>query len=145
MIDNQLTEKINMGIPEKQPRELTVSLQDAAVQLENHQIWDNAFINVEQGEFIAVVGPNGSGKSTLFRVLLGMQPLSQGQVRVLGEIPHRGNQSIGCFTGTGTTPTSAAGGGNAESRRSDSLCRPADRAAFRRGAAAAGARAGTCQ
>ena len=48
-----------------------MSLQDAAVQLENHQIWNNAEINLEQGEFIAVVGPNGSGKSTLFRVLLG--------------------------------------------------------------------------
>ena len=95
MIDNQLAEKINTGIPEKKPREVTVSLQNAAVQLENHRIWNNANINVEQGEFIAVVGPNGSGKSTLFRVLLGMQPLSQGQVRVLGEIPHRGNQAIG--------------------------------------------------
>ena len=62
-----------------------MSLQDAAVQMENHKIWDNADINVEQGEFIAVVGPNGSGKSTLFRVLLGLQPLSKGHVRVLGE------------------------------------------------------------
>jgi zinc/manganese transport system ATP-binding protein len=95
MINNQVGEINNTGNKEKQPREVTVRLQDAAVQLENHQIWSNANINVEQGEFIAVVGPNGSGKSTLFRVLLGMQPLSQGQVRVLGEIPHRGNQAIG--------------------------------------------------
>ena len=50
MIDHQLAEKINRRTPEKQPRELTVSLQDAAVQLENHTIWDNANINVEQGE-----------------------------------------------------------------------------------------------
>ena len=74
---------------------LTVSLQDAAVQLENRMIWDNANINVEQGEFIAVVGPNGSGKSTLLRVLLGLQHLSKGHVQVLGETPHRGNQAIG--------------------------------------------------
>jgi zinc/manganese transport system ATP-binding protein len=58
-------------------------------------IWDNANINVEQGEFIAVVGPNGSGKSTLLRVLLGLQHLSKGHVQVLGETPHRGNQAIG--------------------------------------------------
>ena len=74
---------------------LTVSLQDGAVQLENRMIWDNANINVEQGEFIAVVGPNGSGKSTLLRVLLGLQHLSKGHVQVLGETPHRGNQAIG--------------------------------------------------
>jgi zinc/manganese transport system ATP-binding protein len=95
MIDNQAAEQVNTGIPENQPLEITVSLQDAAVQLENHPIWDNANISVEQGEFIAVVGPNGSGKSTLFRVLLGMQTLSQGQVRVLGKVPQRGNQAIG--------------------------------------------------
>ena len=61
---------------DKQPRGLAVSLKNAAVQLENHKIWDNANISVEQGEFIAVVGPNGSGKSTLLRVLLGLQSLS---------------------------------------------------------------------
>ena len=58
MIDNQLAKRVNTGIQEKQPRKITVRLQDAAVQLENHPIWDNANINVEQGEFIAVVGPN---------------------------------------------------------------------------------------
>ena len=95
MTDNHLAEKEIPGTPEKQPREVTVGLQGAAVQLGNHTIWDNANINVERGEFIAVVGPNGSGKSTLFRVLLGMQTLSQGQVMVLGETPRRGNQTIG--------------------------------------------------
>ena len=95
MVNNQVGERISAGTAGKQPREITVSLQDASVQIENHQIWSNADINVEQGEFIAVVGPNGSGKSTLFRVLLGLQPLSKGHVRVLGETPHRGNQAIG--------------------------------------------------
>jgi ABC-type molybdenum transport system ATPase subunit/photorepair protein PhrA len=90
MINNQVGERISAGTAGKQPREITVSLQDASVQIENHQIWSNADINVEQGEFIAVVGPNGSGKSTLFRVLLGLQPLSKGHVRVLGETPRTG-------------------------------------------------------
>jgi zinc/manganese transport system ATP-binding protein len=79
----------------KNTTDLTVSLQNAAVQLDSRIIWDNANVNVEQGEFVAVVGPNGSGKSTLLRVLLGLQYLSKGHVQVLGETPHRGNKLIG--------------------------------------------------
>ncbi len=36
------------------------------------------------GELVAVTGPNGSGKTTLLRALLGMLPLSGGQVELLG-------------------------------------------------------------
>ncbi|MGQ0826223.1 MAG: metal ABC transporter ATP-binding protein [Actinomycetota bacterium] len=39
------------------------------------------------GEFVALAGPNGSGKSTLLRVLLGLAPIQQGTVQLLGEDP----------------------------------------------------------
>ena len=95
MISDPQIEKTNNGTQEKKTGEFTVSLQGAAVQLENRVIWDDANLSVAQGEFIAVVGPNGSGKSTLLRVLLGLLHLSKGQVHVLGETPHRGNKAIG--------------------------------------------------
>jgi iron complex transport system ATP-binding protein len=36
------------------------------------------------GELVAVVGPNGSGKTTLLRAVLGLVPLTAGQVSVAG-------------------------------------------------------------
>lgn len=42
-------------------------------------------LTVAEGELFAVMGPNGAGKSTLLRVLLGLQPLADGSVHVLGE------------------------------------------------------------
>ena len=94
-IPNRSVGLINNDMQKKNTTDLTVSLQDAAVQLDSRIIWDDANVNVEQGEFVAVVGPNGSGKSTLLRVLLGLQYLSKGHVKVLGETPHRGNKLIG--------------------------------------------------
>lgn len=50
------------------------------------QVWSNVNIDIRAGEWIVVAGPNGSGKSTLAGVLLGLCPLSDGQlIRGAGE------------------------------------------------------------
>ncbi len=72
-----------------------VSLRGAAIRLGDRTLWDGLELDVAPGEFVAVLGPNGSGKTTLMRVLLGLLPLSAGQVRVGGAVPRRGNPTIG--------------------------------------------------
>ena len=41
-------------------------------------------LQLEEGEFVAVVGPSGCGKSTLLRIIAGLLPTSAGDVRVGG-------------------------------------------------------------
>jgi zinc/manganese transport system ATP-binding protein len=72
-----------------------VVLEHAAVQLGSRTIWREASIRIAAGEFVAVLGPNGAGKSTLLRLLLGLLRPSEGEVRVLGSVPHRGNPAVG--------------------------------------------------
>ncbi|NEW09282.1 ATP-binding cassette domain-containing protein [Paenibacillus sp. SYP-B3998] len=64
---------------------LLISLQQASVVYsmeagQGRQVWSDISIDIHEGEWIVVTGPNGSGKSTLASVLLGLCPLSSGQL-----------------------------------------------------------------
>jgi zinc/manganese transport system ATP-binding protein len=72
-----------------------VQLRDASVQLGTRLLWSDLNLSLGAGEFMAVLGPNGVGKTTLLKVLLGLVPLSSGEVRLNGALPHRGNDQVG--------------------------------------------------
>lgn len=54
----------------------------------------NVSLNAERGEMMAVVGPNGAGKTTLLEVINGLLPITEGDVRVLGEQVTTGSHQL---------------------------------------------------
>lgn len=48
-------------------------------------VLDEVSIDVDEGEFVAVVGPSGSGKSTLLNAIAGFTPPESGELLVNGE------------------------------------------------------------
>ncbi|RCW40136.1 zinc/manganese transport system ATP-binding protein [Halopolyspora algeriensis] len=78
-----------------QQRSPAVRLRRARLSYGPRTLWDGLDLDVDPGEFLAILGPNGSGKTSLLRVLLGLQPLSAGTVEIAGAPTHRGNSRIG--------------------------------------------------
>jgi polar amino acid transport system ATP-binding protein len=50
-----------------------------------HTVLDGLDFSLAAGERVALIGPSGSGKSTLLRLLMGLEPLDGGQIRLFGE------------------------------------------------------------
>lgn len=74
---------------------LAVEIENAGLAFGDRTLWSGLDLDVAPGEFVAVLGPNGSGKTSLLRVLLGLQQLSTGSVRLAGEAPGQGNRKVG--------------------------------------------------
>jgi zinc/manganese transport system ATP-binding protein len=77
-------------------RPVILSIRDAALQRGDRELWAGLDLDVHAGELVAVLGPSGSGKTTLLRAILGLEPLSNGEIPVEGErVTHKGSRTIG--------------------------------------------------
>jgi zinc/manganese transport system ATP-binding protein len=72
-----------------------ISVRDAAVRFGNRVVWSGLTFDIHAGEFVAVLGPNGVGKSTLLKSMLGLVPLSHGEILIGGVPPRHGNPDVG--------------------------------------------------
>jgi zinc transport system ATP-binding protein len=61
-----------------------LACRDVCIDIEASCILSNVNLDVESGEFVAVLGANGSGKTTLMRAILGLLPITSGQIDVFG-------------------------------------------------------------
>ncbi|MHB1209648.1 MAG: metal ABC transporter ATP-binding protein [Acidimicrobiales bacterium] len=77
-----------------------LTMTNGAAVLGGRRIWSDATFTLEPGTITAVLGPNGAGKSTLLNIILGLVPLAEGTMHVLGEVPHRGNLHVGYMAQT---------------------------------------------
>ena len=72
-----------------------VSLRGASLAFGKRTLWEGLDLDINPGEFFAVLGPNGSGKTTFLKVLLGLQELSSGTAMLAGRPVERGSRGIG--------------------------------------------------
>jgi len=62
-----------------------LSLINVSVSYGPIQAVRNVSIDVGSGEVVALLGPNGAGKSSLLRAIMGLHPISSGQIDFEGQ------------------------------------------------------------
>ncbi|MGD0607740.1 MAG: metal ABC transporter ATP-binding protein [Streptosporangiaceae bacterium] len=70
-------------------------LDEVGVRLGGREILRDVSLTIRPGEFAGLIGPNGAGKTTLLRVILGLQPVTQGAVLLDGAPRPPRDASIG--------------------------------------------------
>jgi zinc/manganese transport system ATP-binding protein len=70
-------------------------LDHVGVRLGGREILRDVSFAIRPGEFTGLIGANGAGKTTLLRVILGLQPVTAGQVLINGAPRPARDTSIG--------------------------------------------------
>ncbi len=85
-----------------------LSLRHLGIRLGGNQILSDVSAEIQEGEFIGIFGPNGAGKTTLLRALLGLCPVSSGEIRIFGSPPGKAPCSIGYMPQHSSSPDGTA-------------------------------------
>jgi len=80
--------------------ENAVEIADGIVSYREQVALRGVSLSVKRGEFIGIIGPNGAGKTTLLTIINGLERLTSGRIKVMGQeiTSHNGNslrKSIG--------------------------------------------------
>lgn len=62
-----------------------IDIRNVSFQYEYTHVLNDISLQVQQGDFLALLGPNGSGKSTLLKLILGLLKPMSGEVNLFGQ------------------------------------------------------------
>ncbi|MCL2549668.1 MAG: ABC transporter ATP-binding protein [Methanimicrococcus sp.] len=73
-----------------------LNVKNLWVRYDTHTVLENVSLQIDgPGEILGIIGPNGGGKTTFLKAILGLIPVSKGDVFVFGLPPEKARQYIG--------------------------------------------------
>jgi zinc transport system ATP-binding protein len=68
---------------------VVIETRNLWVTYDHQSVLEDVTLDIKENTFVGILGPNGAGKSTLLKIILGLIPPTQGEVRVFGEDPRQ--------------------------------------------------------
>ncbi|HOB26441.1 MAG TPA: ABC transporter ATP-binding protein, partial [Bacilli bacterium] len=82
-----------------------LSVNNICKSIGKKQILKNVSFNIEEGEILGFIGPNGAGKTTTIKLILGLQSIDSGTVKINGyDIQHDFEKAIARVGGIVESP-----------------------------------------
>lgn len=81
---NQLSIKHN-DLISYSTNDVAIKIENLSFKRENRDILKNINLEINKGDFIALIGKNGSGKTTLALIIMGLLKKNKGIINILGE------------------------------------------------------------
>jgi len=72
-----------------------IEIRNVWFSYDEYPVLKDVDLDVQRGEFLAIIGPNGGGKTTLLKLILGILKPDRGHVRVFGDEPRKSASRIG--------------------------------------------------
>lgn len=72
-----------------------IEIKNLSFSYDKQVILEDLNLSVEEHDFLAIIGPNGGGKSTLLKLILGINPVKNGNILTFGEVPKKNLAKIG--------------------------------------------------
>lgn len=72
-----------------------ITLKDVCVDYQGILALRNLNLSIYEGDFLGIIGPNGGGKSTMMKAILGLVPVSFGEVLMEGKRRKKSSLRLG--------------------------------------------------